>query len=113
MRPPAGETDVEADPKSDEAGPAAANPPFQWGAQAPQCRQPRGLSVAKPVGRAEKQATERYEAPVSPAETRGQRLGKRDNMNQLQMTYDIFHRTMMSWDNVNLAKRFGSRQSGS
>ena len=62
--------------------------------------------------RAEEQAKERYEAPVSPAETRG-RLGKRGHMNELAMTYDIFNRTMMSWDNVNLAKRFGSRQSGS
>lgn len=41
------------------------------------------------------------------------RIDKRDTINQKQMTYDIFNRTMMSWDNVNLAKRFGSRQSGS
>ena len=62
--------------------------------------------------RAEKQAKERYEA--SPAETRVFfRIDKRDTINQKQMTWDIFNRTMMSWDNVNLAKRFGSRQSGS
>ena len=46
-------------------------------------------------------------------DTPTQAWGKKRWMSEYEMQNDLWYRTMASVDNVMLAKRFGSRQSGS